>query len=196
VVADLVWAINSPDLIDTSEVDTGILSRIATDTIDGQHLLTFLNARPSKRVGRYFESLILYYVRHVLKYDVIASQLPVVVSGRTVGEFDFLYRDHSGVLTHLEVAVKFYLHLSCQTRHGSHFVGPNPADTFERKTQKMPCIEDQDIIDRILAHLRDKELATPSLPLLTPPSRAPPETLPLFAGKDSSSTALNQQGSH
>ncbi len=58
------------------------------------------------------------------------------------------------------------------------------------------CIEDQDIIDRILAHLRDKELATPSLPLLTPPSRAPPETLPLFAGKDSSSTALNQQGSH
>ena len=59
----------------------------------------------------------------------------------------------------------------------------------------MACIEDQDIIDRILAHLRDKELATPSLPLLTPPSRAPPETLPLFAGKDSSSTALNQQGS-
>jgi hypothetical protein len=57
-------------------------------------------------------------------------------------------------------------------------------------------IEDQDIIDRILAHLRDKELTTPSLPLLTPPSRAPPETLPLFAGKDSSSTALNQQGSH
>lgn len=58
------------------------------------------------------------------------------------------------------------------------------------------CIEDQDIIDRILAHLRDKELTTPTLPLLTPPSRAPPETLPLFAGKDSSSTALNQQGSH
>ena len=58
------------------------------------------------------------------------------------------------------------------------------------------CIEDQDIIDRILAHLRDKELATPSIPLLTPPSRGPPETLPLFAGKDSSSTALNQQGSH
>ena len=58
------------------------------------------------------------------------------------------------------------------------------------------CIEDQEVIDTILAHLRDKELATPSLPLLTPPSRAPPETFPLFAGKDSSSTTLNQQGSH
>jgi hypothetical protein len=29
------------------------------------------------------------------------------------------------------------------------------------------CIEDQDIIDRILAHLRDKEPATPSLPFPT-----------------------------
>jgi hypothetical protein len=58
------------------------------------------------------------------------------------------------------------------------------------------CIEDQEIIDRILAHLHKTEQATPALPLLTPPSRAPPETLPLFAGKDSSSTALNQQGSH
>ena len=38
------------------------------------------------------------------------------------------------------------------------------------------CIEDQDIIDRILTHLRDKELATPSLQRLTPPSRTPPET--------------------
>ena len=56
------------------------------------------------------------------------------------------------------------------------------------------CIEDQDIIDRILAHLRDKELSTPSLPLLTPPSRAPPETLPLFAG--SGSTNPHQQRRH
>ncbi len=57
------------------------------------------------------------------------------------------------------------------------------------------CIEDQDIIDRILAHLRDREQDIPTLPLPTPPTRAPPETLPLFAGKDSSPTALRQQGS-
>ena len=56
------------------------------------------------------------------------------------------------------------------------------------------CIEHHDIIDRILAHLRDKEQDIPTLPLLAPPPRAPPETLPLFAGKDSSSTAFNQQG--
>ena len=58
------------------------------------------------------------------------------------------------------------------------------------------CIEDQDIIDRILAHLRKKEQDIPTLPLLTPPPRAPPATLPLFAKKESNSTAFNQQGSH
>jgi hypothetical protein len=45
------------------------------------------------------------------------------------------------------------------------------------------CREDQEIIDRILAHLHKTEQATPALPLLTPPSRAPPETVAPFAGK-------------
>jgi len=56
------------------------------------------------------------------------------------------------------------------------------------------CIEDQDVIDRILAHLRDKEQGTPTLPHLAPPTRAPPGTLSLFAGKDFSPTEFNQQG--
>jgi hypothetical protein len=58
------------------------------------------------------------------------------------------------------------------------------------------CIEDQDIIDRILAHRRRKEQNTPIRPLLVPPTRAPPATLSLFAGKESISTAFNQQGRH
>jgi len=45
------------------------------------------------------------------------------------------------------------------------------------------CIEDQDIINRILAHLREKEQDIPTLSLLTTPPRVPPETLPLFAWK-------------
>ncbi len=45
------------------------------------------------------------------------------------------------------------------------------------------CIEDEDIIDRILAHLCEKEQNILTLPLLVPPTRAPPGALPLFAGK-------------
>jgi hypothetical protein len=56
-------------------------------------------------------------------------------------------------------------------------------------------IEDRDIIDRIPAHLCDKKSTSPARPLLTPPTRAPAETLPLFAGKDSGSTSLCQHGS-
>ena len=54
------------------------------------------------------------------------------------------------------------------------------------------CIEDQDVIDRFLAHLREKQQGRPTLLHLVPPSRAPPEPLPLFAGRES--TAPNQQG--
>ncbi len=53
------------------------------------------------------------------------------------------------------------------------------------------CIEDQDVIDQILAHFREKEKEAPARPLLVPPTRAPPATLSLFAG-----TELNQQGRH
>lgn len=44
-------------------------------------------------------------------------------------------------------------------------------------------IEDQETVDRILDHLRQKEQETPTRPLLEPPTRAPPGTLSLFAGK-------------
>jgi hypothetical protein len=53
------------------------------------------------------------------------------------------------------------------------------------------CIEDQDVIDQILAHLRETEKEAPARPLLVPPTRAPPATLSLFAGME-----FNQQGRH
>jgi len=55
------------------------------------------------------------------------------------------------------------------------------------------CIEDRNVIDRILAHLREKQRGSPTLPHLTPRSRAPPETFPLFARSESATTRLDQQ---
>jgi hypothetical protein len=43
------------------------------------------------------------------------------------------------------------------------------------------CIEDLEAIDQILDHMRRKEGGIPAQPLLVPPTRAPPGTLPLFA---------------
>jgi hypothetical protein len=54
------------------------------------------------------------------------------------------------------------------------------------------CIEEQDLIDSILAHLREKEQGRPTLSHLVPPSRAASGPISLFAGRES--TAPNQQG--
>ena len=55
------------------------------------------------------------------------------------------------------------------------------------------CIDGQNVIDRILAHLREQQQGRPTQPQLAPHSGAPPETLPLFAGSESATTTLNQQ---
>ena len=46
------------------------------------------------------------------------------------------------------------------------------------------CIEDQEVIDRILAPIRETEKEVPARPLLVPPTKAPPATLSLFAGTE------------
>ncbi len=46
------------------------------------------------------------------------------------------------------------------------------------------CIEDQEVIDRILPHLRETKKEAPARPLLVPPTRAPSATLSLFAGTE------------
>jgi hypothetical protein len=47
-------------------------------------------------------------------------------------------------------------------------------------------------LDAILAHLRDKKKNIHNHPLLAPPTRAPPGTLPVFAGIKSTTTTRNQ----
>jgi len=56
------------------------------------------------------------------------------------------------------------------------------------------CIEDHDTIDQILVHRRRKEQEMPILAHLVPPTRAPPGTLSLFAGKEPALPQFNQQG--
>ena len=72
-----------------------------------------------------------------------------------------------------------------------------PIETCSRcggSVRVIACIEEQDIIDRILAHLRDKDQFAPDRPYMAPPSRAPPDTLPLFAGKEPAFSQFNRQG--
>ncbi|MEO9595597.1 DUF1853 family protein [Rhodopirellula bahusiensis] len=130
---DLLWVVNSPSLI----VPGATHSPISPAQIDRPRLTSFMNEGLSKKVGPYFERLILYWLIHIRSVEIVAHGEQVRVDGRTLGEMDFLFVDELGRLTHWEVAVKFYLYLPDEPLRGSRFVGPNSSDSFERKTTRL-----------------------------------------------------------
>lgn len=106
------------------------------ESVDQEHLATFLREQqPGYRVGRYFEQLIHYWLRHIREVEVIATGLQLKEGKVTVGEIDFLYRDESNTLVHCEASVKFFLCTPGSTP--SEFPGPNARDNFEAKSTKL-----------------------------------------------------------
>jgi hypothetical protein len=133
LLADLVWVVNSPSLI----VSSRETHPIAETDVDLDRLVNFFDDQLPRRVGFYFERLVLFWLIHVRRVEMVAHGKPIRDGSLTLGELDFLFRDEVGRLTHLEVAVKFYLHYAESLIAGSHFVGPNVKDTFERKMKRM-----------------------------------------------------------
>lgn len=138
VERDLIWTINSASLIRSSgEVAKSDWSQVHRSMIDSSLLASRLEATPHRRVGRYFEQLVRFYLETVRCFEIVAHGLQIHECGQTVGEIDFLYRDGDGLLCHCETAVKFYLHFPDAVECGSRFIGPNAADSFERKMQRL-----------------------------------------------------------
>lgn len=131
---DLCWAINSASLVSGPGVAS--TSSISVEDLDQEHLDSFLrDQEPGHRVGRYFEQLIHYWLRHVRELDVVATGLQLKDGKITVGEIDFLYRDESDTLVHCETSVKFFL--CTPGASPSQFPGPNARDSFEAKSTKL-----------------------------------------------------------
>ncbi|MCC9645154.1 DUF1853 family protein [Rhodopirellula sp. JC740] len=149
LLADLEWAINSPSLLGqppagcrSEIIEVVPANNVDPSKVDAVHLQRWFEEqdrqRPlGRRVGRYFERLVHYWLKHLRRVEMIAHGKPIVEAGRTIGEIDFLYLDEHGKLTHLEVAVKFYLGVISTQRSGLHFVGPNLKDTYDRKVDRM-----------------------------------------------------------
>jgi uncharacterized protein len=131
-VRDLRWVMESPSLI------TNGCSHISHNShVDAADLERFLQAQTSHRVGHYFESLVHYWLKHVRCVNVVDDRVQIFEGKQTVGELDFLFEDEDGCLTHLETAVKFYFYLPSDNALGECFVGPNPADNFQCKTDRL-----------------------------------------------------------
>tara|TARA_R110002072_G_scaffold243821_2_gene403125 strand:+ start:120124 stop:120975 length:852 start_codon:yes stop_codon:yes gene_type:complete len=135
---DLIWTINSPSLIRLPTGNGSSSWPVCRESdFDPEELHTWCESHRQYRVGRYFEDLIHFYLLSVRSFEIVEQGLQIEENGRTIGELDFLYRNQNGELCHCETAVKFFLHTPESNDSGSHFIGPNSADNFEKKTQRL-----------------------------------------------------------
>ncbi len=151
-VRDLAWVIASPPLPASAhpffeeqavsddwcaEQFLRFLPTLSSLDRDPLALHTWLASRSSQRLGRYFESLVGYWLAHAPGLTHVTPSLQVKRDKLTLGEFDFLYRDEQTASPiHLEVAVKFYLKLA--TAEGwSAYVGPGVQDRLDIKLKHM-----------------------------------------------------------
>lgn len=91
---------------------------------------------PSNRLGHYAENLLAFYFKS--QHQLVAHNVQVRSDAHhTIGEFDFLIQESSG-LTHWELATKFYLLVTTQVPITlNSFLGPNLADSLGLKIQKV-----------------------------------------------------------
>lgn len=144
-VRDLMWVANSPSLLAFSGemASTGKHNEacsVASDQpslkqseIDTGHLQGFLAKNPHSTVGRYFESLVYYWIKYVRGLEILVWNEQIKRAGRTVGEIDLIFRNEQGRLVHWETAVKFFLHIPQPHSFTSDYVGPNSRDDLDRK---------------------------------------------------------------
>ncbi len=151
IVRDLAWVVFSPVMLNPKtytdfRFDNGsILLREQSDQLsflqflDEQpaQLIDYISAENSKLIGKYFESLVKFWLEYgISSYELIASNLQVNSNGRTMGEFDFIIHDKiNDKFVHLEVAGKFFLANRNVSEHGE-FVGPNGLDNLKTKLEK------------------------------------------------------------
>lgn len=147
---DLAWAIGSAPLLAPDDQETRwldkawfqrryaeylpVLKALERNPADLLHWLETANQR---RLGSYFESLWMYWLKTNQRFRLLQANLPVRVAGRTLGEFDLLVEDtHSGKQLHWELAVKFYLG-TADTQQMENWWGPMKRDRLDLKLGHM-----------------------------------------------------------
>ncbi len=102
-------------------------------------LLEFLEQAKFRRLGFYHEALWHFFLQQDEDVELIATNCQVQQAGRTIGEFDVVYRDLSkDQVIHLELAFKIYLLSPDQPASNlSHWLGPNLNDRLDLKLEHM-----------------------------------------------------------
>lgn len=136
-IRDLIWAVNSPALIAFTGMTPATTCPLSVNDVDREHLNNHFSAREERRVGRYFERLIYYWIRYIRRCEIVAQSLQIRKGKQTVGEIDLLFRDECGRLTHWELACKFYLQVAAEDASTTDYIGPNASDTLRKKVIRL-----------------------------------------------------------
>lgn len=150
IVRDLAWVIASPPLLQNiNHLDLFFsksyynnefkkFRKLLTKLDDNPDGLTeFVENRNTHLLGKYFESLVEFWLLNCGDKKLLAHNLQVFKVRNTIGEFDFVYRNlDDGKVYHLECAGKFYL-AHKNTSKLSNFIGPNSIDNLEQKVKKI-----------------------------------------------------------
>lgn len=148
-VRDLAWVIGSSPILEDSN-NNQFLSEEFFFIEFNKFLPTLkeLDKNPTKLVehikngnthllGKYFESLVEFWLRNSIDKKLLAHNLQVFKGRNTIGEFDFVYRDlNTNKVYHFECTGKFYLAHKNIEGH-SNFIGPNSIDNLDRKVLKI-----------------------------------------------------------
>lgn len=149
-VRDLAWVILSPPLlyIPNGRIYWPPSSWFLKNYLSCQEWLRHLDRSPEpllerlgeltdRRLGKYFEALMRFWLENNQRYKLIAHNVQVGEKEKTLGELDFIVQDqHLDKFFHWEVAVKFYLGYG-ETKQLRNWHGPNRKDRFDKKMDRL-----------------------------------------------------------
>lgn len=158
-VRDLAWLLLSPSLFtgklgefDTWHLDlepdilTQWLTKLDASLVKSPTLFPEIDRSQFRRLGLYCEALLNFYLHHAphdhtptndQRYSTIVKAFRVQNAERTIGECDFLIAKAESHLTHIELAVKFFLLTEEDNSEWDAWVGPNAIDRLDLKLQRM-----------------------------------------------------------
>lgn len=145
-VRDLAWALLSPPLLSAppcpqrhplagslwADRPQGLERWLRALDDDDRPLREWLAQLGSRRLGHYYERLWQFALGQAPGIEVLAANLAIRDSGRTLGELDVLLRDRDGV-HHLELAIKLYLGPEHAGQDPATWLGPGCHDRLGSK---------------------------------------------------------------
>lgn len=136
---DIAWVHSSPDLLDCVQISNELNKPVESGNkflSDDSQTIDKSSIKPTSRLGYYFESLVFASLCAHPEFKIIAQNKQLISDNITIGEYDALIEDQDKRISHLEVAVKFYLQVGSGNNLHDWF-GPDLKDRLDLKYQKL-----------------------------------------------------------